>query len=100
METKHTPGPWEVAGRYIRTHFDGKTGGIMVADVSFGIHPDEEHDANALLISTAPDLLAFAKAFTAHIDRSDTDDIDFGHGLANSGLIERARDLVTRAEVR
>jgi len=54
--------------------------------------------ANARLIASAPDGHAFAAAFIAFIERSDTDDLDFGRGLATSGLIEQARAYLAKAE--
>lgn len=45
----------------------------------------------------AADGLAFAQAFLARIDISDLDDLDFGRGLAQSGLIERARAFIALA---
>lgn len=55
---KHTPGPWEVAGGYIRTRFDGRNGGFSIARVEA---LNDERDANAAVLAAAPDLLAVAK---------------------------------------
>lgn len=57
---KHTPGPWEVCGQFVRTpfrHGEPDAAGLMVADVRFGIWPPEQHAANARLIAAAPALL-------------------------------------------
>lgn len=39
----------------------------------------------------------FAADFVAHIERSDTDDLDFGRGLVSVGLIEKARAVLSGA---
>ena len=59
METKHTPGPWEIKGSYIMA------GKVCTASPHgpVGTYDDvnEEHQANARLIAAAPDLLATLK---------------------------------------
>lgn len=96
----HTPGPWEF-GKARRWLFRDnlKHGGnfssstvLKIDDAAFA--PSE---ADAHLIAAAPDGLSFADAFLAYIDGSDLDDLDFGRGLANSGLIEQARAFVAKA---
>ena len=55
---KHTPGPWEVAGGYVRTRFDGRNGGFSIARVE---SLNDERDANAAVMAAAPELLAAAR---------------------------------------
>lgn len=75
-DTKHTPAPWtfESTGRFDSTGSrrvcGGATGygyaGHAVADVletKSTARPDEMRDANAHLITAAPDLFAFAELF-------------------------------------
>lgn len=68
MDTKHTPGPWEVikSGRaptdkmFIRRTW---TGGQYVAEIKPSVNDDpEEMSANARLIAAAPALLAALEA--------------------------------------
>lgn len=60
METKHTPGPWEVGTR--RLVHNGKYGIAQVIRTSDGtLGSDERAMADARLIAAAPDLLASAK---------------------------------------
>lgn len=65
---KHTPGPWYVRGREIRTVRD--TGiGEYIAYIATAIRDEKSPDAleaNAALIAAAPELLTAAKAFLAH----------------------------------
>lgn len=50
--------------------------------------------ATEMAKSHTPAANQFAADFLAHIERSDTDDLDFGRGLVFAGLIERARSVV------
>ncbi len=52
---KHTPGPWEVAGGYVRTRFDGRNGGFSIARVEA---LNDQREANAAVLAAAPELLA------------------------------------------
>ena len=52
MTTQHTPGPWHVTGY----HVEARAGAI--ATVCDAGDDDTEGDANARLISAAPELLA------------------------------------------
>ena len=62
MTTQHTPGPWKVTGLYVRERNGG-----LVASINDLWHdqktPKGEKNANARLISAAPDLLALAYDF-------------------------------------
>jgi hypothetical protein len=103
MSAGFTPGPWTVDA--LGT---GSIGSVETLDgdavaqsqprqpIRAG-RPDAERIANAHLIAAAPDGFDFADAFLAYIDRSDLDDLDFGRGLAGSGLIEQAKALRAKA---
>ena len=55
--TQHTPGPWDATGLYVRERNGGLIASII--DLWHGQKtPKAEMDANARLISAAPDLLA------------------------------------------
>ena len=57
---KHTPGPWERCGLYIRGPLTD--GGYLIAEVAGS---GDEARANGDLIAAAPKLLAAAKALAA-----------------------------------
>lgn len=59
--------------------------------------PADYREDVARLIAAAPDGLRFAEEFIAYIDHSDLDDLDFGRGLKESGLIEKARAFAAKA---
>lgn len=56
---------------------------------------DEVWD-RAHLIAEAPDMRQVLTELVAHVDTGDTDDLDFGRGLAQSGIIDRARAILAR----
>lgn len=62
-ESKHTPGPWHVHDRwYIGTVGEGiRTHAEVKCCVNVPAHDHEQHEANARLIASAPDLLAAVK---------------------------------------
>ena len=93
----HTPGPWGYELISGAIFYDDGDLEPLVAWTNFDSVSEEQGDADARLIAAAPDGLDFAVAFLAMIDRSDPDDLDFGRGLAASGLIEQARAFVARA---
>lgn len=59
MSARHTPGPWFVDAKFVRTHGATRAGvkDGMVAQVNKGPLTDDEHAANLRLIAAAPDLL-------------------------------------------
>jgi hypothetical protein len=58
--TTHTPGPWNVTGLYVRERDGGLIASIL--DLWHGQRtPKAKKNANARLISAAPDLLAALK---------------------------------------
>jgi hypothetical protein len=60
MTTQHTPGPWNVTGLYVRERDGGLIASIL--DLWHGQRtPKAKKNANARLISAAPDLLAALK---------------------------------------
>lgn len=81
-----TAGPWETAGQYVRTHFDGRSGGWMIADCRDVSMPRAEVIANAQLIAAAPDLLDVAMAV-----------LDHARAEMPQALIDAAQAAVTKA---
>lgn len=72
VTVKHTPGPWQIEGRY-----DIELGSLYLSTMHpmpiFELQPlvgnRDEHMANALLIAAAPDLLAEAKRAAEVMER-------------------------------
>lgn len=61
-ESKHTPGPWDVLNDLASGHLvpiDAQNGRHVA--LAFTNPPYDEHEANARLIASAPELLAAAK---------------------------------------
>lgn len=95
METKHTPGPWYVLGPWPSIHVgpmvDGGCGGFgecpeppqyepvccVHQSADYTTEANEEVQANARLIATAPDLLEACKNFIAWYDASPDEVYDF-----------------------
>lgn len=87
MKTEHTPKPWKISetdeeGHYVIESEDGKTAICYGAGFYGENNPSE---ANAHLISAAPDLLEALKSVVAIADRK-TDEFD------------RARSAIAKAE--
>lgn len=61
--TKHTPGPWRLAGKATVRHDSGNGG--WIADVHW-----KNREANARLIVAAPELVAACEAVSAHYSGS------------------------------
>lgn len=101
-----TQGPW--------THAEGSRTGAVWAGKDFiasvypnapegwdGFSPyaeEAECKANACLVAASPVMAEVIIDFIDHIDASDLDDLDFGRGLASSGLIERFRAALLKAK--
>lgn len=92
-ETKHTPGPWNLErGRYV-------AGSDPVKSIVCEVRPfpwagKVESDANAMLIVSAPDMLAALRAFCdaeAHSPKS-------GRGELFKEAWRKARDVIKRVE--
>ena len=66
METKHTPGPWEVDSGMVQT-CDETPIAHMDRTIGNGTMP-VERDANARLIAAAPDLLLVLETIEASTD--------------------------------
>jgi hypothetical protein len=65
--TKHTPGPWEVRDRF----YIGRPGRMSLAEVKCGDVPanaTDEHEANARLMASSPDLLAELRNLLSVVD--------------------------------
>ena len=70
MTTKHTPGPWRVAGRETRNlpHSLVAADTLLARVYSKCFGDEVEETANARLIAAAPDLLAALKGVLADLD--------------------------------
>lgn len=63
MQDKHTPGPWEATGNFVRSPMhqpEGLPRGVQIVECRDGyfLPHTEEARANARLIAAAPELLA------------------------------------------
>jgi len=61
------PGPWETCGYYIRTKFDGHSGGYIIAEMSIS---DMNFKANAAFLSCARTAMP---ALAAALEKSEAD---------------------------
>ena len=88
MMTKHTPGPWNAApfssvvGCPIMAQPDPKKNSILVAVTQSAVAEDSagfraEVEANARLITAAPDLLVAVKSALGHVEGKGPPDWDF-----------------------
>lgn len=66
MKTNHTPGPWTVNGKTVKSVDHGHH--YTVARVDNPKFTPEANAANARLIAAAPDLLAALRALTAVVE--------------------------------
>lgn len=102
--SKHTPGPWIVGGKYtVRTPFTSSDWICRTRDERHG-HDDNEDEANARLISAAPELLEALKEL---LDKRCTSmdivgyDPQTGHPLNAEGMAAlNARAAIAKAEGR
>lgn len=68
MTLKHTPGPWESFGPMRFTVYGGDPK-VRIAVIDYCTGADSaEHDANARLISAAPDLLAALRSNLEYLE--------------------------------
>ena len=58
MKTQHTPGPWDTEPKGSRHFVDGADGLTVAYLDRAGVRERAEIEANALLIASAPELLA------------------------------------------
>lgn len=65
---KHTPGPWRVASASEFSNGVNVCAGKMFVALVSGSTPDETAQADALLISAAPDLLAALESWMEVVD--------------------------------
>ncbi|MDH0851826.1 hypothetical protein N5D66_28090 [Delftia tsuruhatensis] len=96
MQDKHTPGPWEAMGTWVRSPMhqpEGLPRGVQIAECRDGyfLPHTPEAKANARLIAAAPELLE-ALAETLAFCEANT----FG-GDDTAALIAKARAAVTKA---
>ena len=67
MKNQHTPGPWKVAGNSIVTENDTHCIAVIEDDGGYEA-PHDQRDANAQLISAAPELLEACEWSLGSID--------------------------------
>lgn len=84
MKIEHTPGPWQVEREYV---FAVQTNGqeITIAVISGVEHAGHVSEANANLISAAPDMLSFIETVAQ------------GH-LTHQGMVDSAKRFIERLE--
>jgi hypothetical protein len=92
MNTQHTPGPWHVGTRTGQRYVYGPLG-EEVAGPSVFTSGHEETRANARLIASAPDLLAFAERVAAlgRLSHANMKPEDYAE------MIDHARAAIARA---
>ena len=101
---KHTPGPWEVTGPHSREVITANPGTykpcMTIAKV--GGYWDGEAQANAHLISAAPEMLAALRAALAvceaEAELRGENDVDDYHGGAAGPVAEMIRAAIAHAE--
>ena len=64
-----TPGPWEVAGHYIRTLISND-GGVEIGRTDLSFQPLSERTANAVLMAKAPQLYEMLEAACIVLERA------------------------------
>lgn len=70
--TKHTPGPWHLSGNSAWADSCKDRGNVFSCELHTGTHvPPDQNEANARLISAAPELLEALKAMRAAFDPYD-----------------------------
>lgn len=97
--TKHTPGPWKVSKLDGRT-INGKAyrnleGNLVTPAIASIKERTGETEANARLISAAPELLEALKWLNAEFECRDD---DFGGALFTRNDFERVRRAIAKAE--
>lgn len=104
-ETPWTKGPYEIdAGFLITRAYAGGVGIPIIqlfdpsGEAGLIVGDEAERGGTARLLACSAEFADLAADLLAHVDRSDLDDLDFGRGLAQSGLIERTRALLARAK--
>ena len=93
--TKHTPGPWKtsaMAPGIVYREADGKRDELVCTAYR---RNDDEHNANARLIASAPDLLVTLRELLA-----DCTDTDGGLLRPTHYVVDRARAAIAKAEGR
>ena len=72
MKTQHTPGPWDTEPKGSRHFVDGADGLTVAYLDRAGVRERAEIEANACLITSAPDLLAALTNILARVEASPT----------------------------
>jgi hypothetical protein len=99
-ESKHTPGPWFVFGN---GHCVGGPTGMMDADpnqktagiamCAMRLRTDDENEANARLIASAPELLAACEELVADL----LSHAKFGMNDSEVAMLKRAEAAIRKA---
>ena len=90
MTTQHTPSPWTVSGKQVKSIDHGKR--YTVATANNPKFTDEANANNARLIAAAPDLLA---ALQALVGEADLGELDYDDDTR--ALLDNARAAIERA---
>lgn len=91
MQDKHTPGPWEATGNFVRSPMhqpEGLPRGVQIVECRDGyfLPHTEEAKANARLIAAAPELLEALNAC-----------IDYGAMTGDEWVTSKARAAIAKA---
>lgn len=89
MNTKHTPGPWKLAGHSIVTDDDAYCIAVIEDDGGCEVDPDEQ-EANARLIASAPALLDALKNLLFAVENADETGYVTEHGFIDLDAINAA----------
>jgi hypothetical protein len=89
LKTKHTPGPWRMV-ECPEIHDEGNAYEIEVDGQTIAhIYASEDMDANARLVSAAPDMLEALKAALLRLDH---------HDAQSAPEALQCRDAIKKAE--
>lgn len=75
MNATHTPGPWHtnvIAGSW---HILSKSG-CVIASIGRGLAYRKQHEINARLLASAPDLLAALRMLVEAVETPDADSLN------------------------
>jgi hypothetical protein len=92
MTITHTAGPWQPSAPVTAVT---DSHGLLVAECWVGSRPNEECQANARIISAAPDMLAMLQALRYYIARMEQAGIETAISPATVG--KRMDELILKA---
>ena len=103
-KSKHTPGPWEVVGKWYEPHI--RAGETWIADIhghTFGVHypqtvTPEEVVANAALIAAAPVMYELLIDILDELRRATRDAIETGNREGSSLPVKLERRIYETLE--